>query len=109
MAVLAGRKMRASIGGRTPSHLRRWSGRRDSNTRPSAPKADALPDCATPRSEKAYKISCFWASAVSKLLKKDAGNPSHVGEGRQGPGTLLAGEKNFHCCVAVTLRSFAPD
>src|SRR6185437_10340379 len=26
-----------------------WSGRRDSNTRPSAPKADALPDCATPR------------------------------------------------------------
>ena len=26
-----------------------WSGRRDSNTRPSAPKADALPGCATPR------------------------------------------------------------
>src|SRR5450432_1308451 len=26
-----------------------WSGRRDLNTRPSAPKADALPDCATPR------------------------------------------------------------
>src|SRR5262249_62193965 len=25
------------------------SGRRDSNTRPSAPKADALPGCATPR------------------------------------------------------------
>ena len=28
----------------------RWSGRRDSNPRPSAPKADALPGCATPRS-----------------------------------------------------------
>ena len=27
----------------------RWSGRRDSNPRPSAPKADALPGCATPR------------------------------------------------------------
>ena len=27
-----------------------WSGRRDSNPRPSAPKADALPGCATPRS-----------------------------------------------------------
>ena len=27
----------------------RWSGRRDLNPRPSAPKADALPDCATPR------------------------------------------------------------
>ena len=26
-----------------------WSGRRDSNPRPSAPKADALPGCATPR------------------------------------------------------------
>ena len=27
----------------------RWSGRRDSNTRPPAPKAGALPGCATPR------------------------------------------------------------
>ncbi len=27
-----------------------WSGREDLNLRPSAPKADALPDCATPRS-----------------------------------------------------------
>ena len=26
-----------------------WSGQRDSNPRPSAPKADALPDCAMPR------------------------------------------------------------
>ncbi len=26
-----------------------WSGRKDSNLRPSAPKADALPGCATPR------------------------------------------------------------
>ncbi len=27
----------------------KWSGRQDSNLRPSAPKADALPGCATPR------------------------------------------------------------
>src|SRR6187401_2497101 len=27
-----------------------WSGQQDSNLRPSAPKADALPDCAMPRS-----------------------------------------------------------
>src|SRR5688572_19427538 len=27
----------------------RWSGRQDLNLRPSAPKADALPGCATPR------------------------------------------------------------
>ena len=26
-----------------------WSGRQDSNLRPSAPKSDALPNCATPR------------------------------------------------------------
>src|SRR5699024_9255429 len=26
-----------------------WSGREDSNRRPSGPKPDALPDCATPR------------------------------------------------------------
>src|SRR5215207_6057194 len=31
---------------------RRWSGRPDSNQRPSAPKADALPDCATPRTSR---------------------------------------------------------
>ncbi len=30
-------------------HRYRWSGREDLNLRPSAPKADALPDCATPR------------------------------------------------------------
>src|SRR5215469_16849525 len=29
-----------------------WSGRPDLNRRPSAPKADALPDCATPRAAK---------------------------------------------------------
>src|SRR5438034_6645655 len=33
-----------------------WSGRRDSNPRPSAPKADALPDCATPRLSLVYRI-----------------------------------------------------
>ena len=33
-----------------PRHRRPgWSGQRDSNPRPSAPKADALPDCAMPR------------------------------------------------------------
>ena len=30
-------------------HEKKWSERRDSNSRPSAPKADALPDCATLR------------------------------------------------------------
>ena len=33
-----------------PPGLIGWSGQQDSNLRPSAPKADALPDCAMPRS-----------------------------------------------------------
>ena len=33
----------------------KWSGRQDLNLRPSAPKADALPGCATPR----FKMSYF--------------------------------------------------
>ena len=31
------------------SYTPKWSGRQDSNLRPSGPKPDALPDCATPR------------------------------------------------------------
>ena len=31
------------------THRQKWSGRQDSNLRPSGPKPDALPDCATPR------------------------------------------------------------
>jgi hypothetical protein len=34
-----------------------WSGRRDSNPRPSGPKPDALPDCATPRLLLVYRIN----------------------------------------------------
>ncbi len=29
--------------------VKKWSGQQDSNLRPSAPKADALPGCAMPR------------------------------------------------------------
>ncbi len=34
------------------SYCFNWSGRPDSNRRPSAPKADALPGCATPRTRR---------------------------------------------------------
>jgi hypothetical protein len=34
--------------------LYRWSGRQDLNLRPSDPKSDALPNCATPRNMKNY-------------------------------------------------------
>ena len=34
---------------RAPLMIFKWSGQRDLNPRPSAPKADALPGCAMPR------------------------------------------------------------
>src|SRR5262249_5022734 len=34
-----------------------WSGRLDSNQRPPAPKAGALPGCATPRLPESYRIA----------------------------------------------------
>ena len=37
-----------------PNSLILWSGRRDSNSRPLAPHASALPGCATPRQAKHY-------------------------------------------------------
>jgi hypothetical protein len=43
-----------------------WSGRRDSNPRPSAPKADALPDCATPRLLLVYRIGSATASQCAE-------------------------------------------
>ena len=33
------------------THFQLWSGREDSNLRPPAPHAGALPSCATPRCE----------------------------------------------------------
>ena len=48
--------------GRLPSgaaccYVKNWSGRWDSNSRPSAPKADALPGCATPREARILQSS----------------------------------------------------
>ena len=40
-------------GSTTELHPRyKWSGRQDLNPRPSDPKSDALPSCATPRTDK---------------------------------------------------------
>ena len=38
-----------------PYALNKWSGRRDSNSRPLAPHASALPGCATPRQAAHYR------------------------------------------------------
>ena len=42
--------------------IRSWSGREDSNLRPPAPKAGALPDCATPR--------LLYYNMLAKLLSR---------------------------------------
>ena len=52
--------------GRTPVT---WSGRQDSNLRPSAPKADALPGCATPRRMTRYMLRPKPASKPHWALK----------------------------------------
>ena len=36
---------------------KKWSGRQDLNLRPSGPKPDALPGCATPRIYLLYKLN----------------------------------------------------
>ena len=48
---------------RTVSEGVDWSGRLDSNQRPSAPKADALPGCATPRPVRAPLSHVAWVWA----------------------------------------------
>src|SRR5438309_10704684 len=47
-----------------PNSLRNWSGREDLNLRPPAPKAGALPGCATPRrrGQQLYRLRCSHAS-----------------------------------------------
>ncbi len=47
--TIAGTDPSQGGGGAGTPNLENWSGRQDSNLRPSAPKADALPGCATPR------------------------------------------------------------
>lgn len=44
----------------------KWSEWRDSNSRPSGPKPDALPDCATLRADEGGQYTVRLASAISK-------------------------------------------
>jgi hypothetical protein len=48
---------------------KKWSGRLDSNQRPSAPKADALPGCATPRLVSSYAIAPEIGSAAGRCYR----------------------------------------
>jgi hypothetical protein len=67
-----------------PAELRaqnKWSGRQDSNLRPPAPKAGALPDCATPR--RIFKIS----SSNGFMSRRNLG----VAAGEGNPGSDSSG------------------
>ncbi|CCM77174.1 hypothetical protein BN77_4229 [Rhizobium mesoamericanum STM3625] len=44
----------------------KWSEWRDSNSRPSGPKPDALPDCATLRADEGGQYTVPLAPAISK-------------------------------------------
>jgi hypothetical protein len=52
------RKRKRPVPKNWPISLIRWSGRRDSNSRPLAPHASALPGCATPRRAAHYTDNC---------------------------------------------------
>ena len=64
--------------------LEKWSGRLDSNQRPPAPKAGALPGCATPRHLKisdSTAVFCSRPSAIfafqAKTVAELSQNPNH--------------------------------
>src|ERR1700735_3469591 len=66
-------------------YVLRWSGRRDSNPRPSAPKADALPGCATPR--RAFdctvnRLAVPGATCCGRSREATPRAPQSAGQGR---------------------------
>ena len=74
-SLLAVVKPQSSLG------RKRWSERQDSNLRPSAPKADALPGCATLRSGGAYRHGQTVPSygAAKGVLEVRAGRTEEIG------------------------------
>jgi hypothetical protein len=58
--------------------LKKWSGRLDSNQRPPAPKAGALPGCATPRPEISSSLPRLWNG--SRALSQNCARTPTVSE-----------------------------
>ena len=48
-----------------------WSGREDSNLRPPAPKAGALPDCATPRHDSGHEKGRSCSGQLLRLSREE--------------------------------------
>ena len=55
-----------------------WSGQQDLNLRPSAPKADALPDYAMPRRDLDTRFGVGWVEVMRALSCAHCRNPSHA-------------------------------
>ena len=73
-----------------------WSGRQDSNLRPSAPKADALPDCATPRRLRRNTTSTpLPATGGSKMTSRQGDRCDRAGNPLPG----RARRRSFVCLV----------
>ena len=85
-------------GGRPPdARPQNWSGRQDSNLRPSAPKADALPGCATPRRGRPLGgIDAGGNPLVRAMFHRRQSGGCHArrrgGSGRNRPSIMPAGE-----------------
>jgi hypothetical protein len=84
-----------------------WSGQRDSNPRPPAPKAGALPDCAMPR---IFQVPLpnlrFWSQADSRLARPGlAKNPGM----RLPAASVRRGEASLRLLPAYPKAGAPPD
>src|SRR6266571_7675747 len=68
---------------------RKWSGRRDSNPRPSGPKPDALPGCATPRPG-------HYPTSLPHTMRVSADGRPHTAHRRGAPAAAAARHPRQH-------------
>ena len=80
-----------------PVELRaqRWSGWRDSNPRPTAPKAVALPGCATPRRFRQYY------TFRTGFIPTQPGNGTELYPPRQRPRLTLPNPERIMRCLRI--------
>ena len=87
-------RARCAAGLRRSAPQNSWSGREDLNLRPSAPKADALPDCATPRPARILTATLRGATQWSFAPGKEGKSFARSGSSHQLRHEL---ETNYHC------------
>ena len=85
----------------------KWSGRRDSNPRLQAPKACALPGCATPR--EAHRFNTFPARGEAQVRppRKEAEHPLSCARGQKRDRILVPGPLTVKTHKQRTFPSFS--